>query len=167
MPRASIFNNQRGPQGRNLRKPRGPIFQLASHLPKFSRPNPWRVRFTLRIGGLFLHSASFAETRWCARMAEKEPLPKTDPPADLAPPSSDVDSHSTRSAQETQDYSPIVASETGAGTGSARVKLPADDPGIAPADRYQVRKLLGSGGFGTVSLAYDQLIQREVAKNFQ
>jgi serine/threonine protein kinase len=72
---------------------------------------------------------------------------------------SDGESQSTASGAETISYL-----SAGASSESMLPKNPAEDasPTVA-SSRYEVRSRLGSGAFGTVSLAWDRQLNREVA----
>lgn len=68
-------------------------------------------------------------------------------------------SHSTKTVRETVSFLKVSVSEEPASAPPEIRPLPAFDQ----SSRYEIRKPLGSGAFGSVNLAWDNQLQREVA----
>lgn len=95
-------------------------------------------------------------------------LPNSDsnPHIDSLPEASGADdnerSHSTITIVDTQSFSPAPPLDqpaTASDSNGSRSKSGSS----SSVSRYEIRSKLGSGGFGTVSLAWDTTLQREVA----
>jgi hypothetical protein len=91
-------------------------------------------------------------------MIESKVTPDLELPPDEVPPSGGG-LKSTNTAWTTRDWSGGVAGcpVDVAHEGNAPPAMP------LPAERFEVRSVLGSGGFGEVSLAWDKVLLREVA----
>lgn len=85
------------------------------------------------------------------------PIEPTDPGFGSDPPAPPISDGQSILTELDQDTRTVIGSETGSSSTSAPL-LPAQKVG-----KYEIRSQLGSGGMGAVYLAFDPLIEREVA----
>lgn len=90
------------------------------------------------------------------------PDPTHKPPLDQVE-LTDGGSHPTATGIGTVSFVPGSSAPAAAPSNSPRPETESTTSNVATATRYEVQKHLGSGSFGSVSLAWDHQLQREVA----